>query len=105
MLPAQNRVRSTSGAAVTPHLDYIHQYVYVHVGRGLATPGLDVALRERERGLVKAVEPCAPEHRAGLRHGIIYWQRKCGHFFGSARYHTIMELAAGLRRLWETPIS
>ena len=84
------RVRSTFGAAVAPHLDYIHQCVYAHVGCEICTPGLDGAFCERERGLVKAVEPCAPEHRAGLRHGIIYWKRKCGHFIRSAMHHTIM---------------
>ena len=64
-------MQSNFGSVPYAHFDYIHQLIRFHVGPGCTTPRLEVALRERERRLVEAVQPHAPEHRASLCKGII----------------------------------
>lgn len=69
---------SAGGTAAWPwkriesHLDTIYQSFWVHIRPGTAKPSQDVTLRKRDGGLVEAVLPHAPEHRAGLCQDIYY---------------------------------
>ena len=61
---------------ITLYLEHALQHFRTHIVLGCSAPSCNMALREGQSSTLEAIEPRAPEHWAGLRHGVIYVQTK-----------------------------